>query len=77
MSSIYREPAVVRRIGQRSSLRKITSNSTIAAAVMVPAALIAIVVANSPAHEVVREILEVQMRFSLGIIQVHMAVQTL
>ncbi len=41
MSSIYREPAVLRRISQRSSLKKITSNSTIAAAVMVLAALIA------------------------------------
>ena len=76
MSSIYREPAVVRRIGQRSSLKKITSNSTIAAAVMVLAALIALVVANSPAHEVVREVLEVEMSFSLGIIHVHMALET-
>ena len=76
MSSIYREPAVVRRIEQRSSLKRITSNSTIAAAVMVLAALIALVVANSPAHEVVREILEVQMSFSFGIIHVHMALET-
>ena len=76
MSSIYREPVVVRRIEQRSSLKKITSNSTIAAAVMVLAALIALVVANSPAHEVVREILEVQMSFSLGMIHAHMALET-
>lgn len=76
MSSIYREPAVVRRIGQRSSLKKITSNSTIAAAVMVFAALIAFVVANSPAHKIVREVLEVEMSFSLGIIHVHMALET-
>ena len=75
MSSIYREPAVVRRISQRSSLKKITSNSTIAAAVMVLAALIALVVANSPAHEVVREILEVQMSFSLGTIHAYMALE--
>lgn len=76
MSSIYREPAVVRRIGQRSSLKKFTSNSTIAAAVMVFAALIAFVVANSPAHKIVREVLEVEMSFSLGIIHVHMALET-
>lgn len=76
MSSIYREPVVVRRIGQRSSLKKITSNSTIAAAVMVFAALIAFVVANSPAHKIVREVLEVEMSFSLGIIHVHMALET-
>ena len=75
MSSIYREPAVVRRISQRSSLKKITSNSTIAAAVMVFAALIALVVANSPAHEVVKEILEVELGFSLGTIQAHMALE--
>lgn len=76
MSSIYREPTVVRRIGQRSSLKKITSNSTIAAAVMVFAALIAFVVANSPAYKIVREVLEVEMSFSLGIIHVHMALET-
>ncbi len=76
MSSIYREPVVVRRIEQRSSLKRITSNSTIAAAAMVLAALVALVVANSPAHEVVREILEVQMSFSFGIIHVHMALET-
>ena len=75
MSSIYREPVVVRRIEQRSSLKKITSNSTIAAAVMVLAALIALVVANSPAHEVVKEILEVELGFSLGMIHAHMALE--
>ncbi len=40
------------------------------------AALIALVVANSPAHEVVREILEVQMSFSLGMIHAHIALET-
>lgn len=76
MSSIYGEPAVVKRIEQRTSLRKITSNSTIAAVVMVLAALIALVVANSPAQEIVKEFFAVRMSFSLGTIQVHMALET-
>ncbi len=53
VSSTFIEPAVVRRI-ERSSLK--IANSTIAAAVMVLIAVIALVVANSPLYEVVKEI---------------------
>ena len=46
--SIYGEPAVVRRLERRGSVRLLTSNGTVAAAVMVGAALLALLVANSP-----------------------------
>ena len=49
-SVIIREPAVVRRRDQRNALEKVTSNGTIAAAVMVGAALLAVIVANSGAY---------------------------
>ncbi|MGN0076858.1 MAG: hypothetical protein ACI38Z_07800, partial [Parafannyhessea sp.] len=49
-SAIIREPAVVRRRDQQMALGKVTSNGTVAAAVMVIAALLAVIVANSPAY---------------------------
>ncbi len=52
--SIYEEPAVIKRTERRGVLHEITSNGTIAAAVMVGAALLALVVANGPAFEVWR-----------------------
>ena len=55
---IIGEPAVIRRLNQRSKLDEITSNGTIAAGVMVVAALLAVTVANSPFYEVVHELLE-------------------
>ena len=63
---IIAEPAVVKRIGTRNAIDKITSNGTIAAAVMVMAALLAVIVANSPAYEIVHEILEAQITLSVG-----------
>lgn len=65
-SSIIAEPAVVSRLSQRSAIEKITSNGTIAAAVMVMAAILAVVVANSPAYEIVHEVLEAPLAISLG-----------
>ena len=63
---IIREPAVARRLSHRSSINRITSNGTIAAAVMVIAALLAVVVANSPAYGVVHEVLETRLEFAVG-----------
>lgn len=65
-SSIIAEPAVVHRLTQRSALEKITSNGTIAAAVMVMAAILAVIVANSPAYEIVHEVLEAPLALTLG-----------
>lgn len=63
---IFDEPAVIRRLEQRSSFEGITSNGSIAAAFMVLAAIIAVVVANSPAYHVVQEFLESVMSVSWG-----------
>ena len=64
--SIIAEPAVVNRLSTVRTIEKITSNGTIAAAVMVLAALLAVVVANSPAHEIVHEVLEAPMSIGIG-----------
>ena len=69
---IIGEPAVIRRLNQRTKFDEITSNGTIAAAVMVVAALLAVTVANSPIYEHVLEILEAPItvgvaEFSLSI----------
>ena len=63
---IYREPAVVKRISRRTSMERFTSNGTIAAAIMVAAALLAVLVANSPAYEVVHEVLEAPLAVTIG-----------
>ncbi|MBP3894163.1 MAG: Na+/H+ antiporter NhaA [Atopobiaceae bacterium] len=74
-SAIIAEPAVVKRLSTRSSIDKITSNGTIAAAVMVMAALLAVVVANSPAYEIVHEVLEARLTFTVGPITMGMSVE--
>ena len=66
---IYDEPAVIRRLEQRSLFEDITSNGTVAAATMVLAAILAVIVANSPAYELVERILEAEISFNLGPIQ--------
>ena len=66
MASIYGEPAVIRRIEQRSAVHKVTSNGTIAAAVMVFAAIAAVITANSPAYEVVEEVLHAPLSLGIG-----------
>lgn len=63
---IFDEPAVIRRLEQRSSLESLTSNGTIAAAVMVLAAILAVIVANSPFHEVVESAMVARMSFGFG-----------
>ncbi len=63
---IFDEPAVIRRLEQRSAFEGITSNGTIAAACMVFAAILAVIVANSPAYEIVENVLEAKVGFILG-----------
>ena len=72
---IIDEPAVIRRLEQRSAFEGITSNSTVAAAVMVFAAILAVIVANSPAYEFVHHIIEAQVGFALGDFTVTMTVE--
>ena len=64
--SIYEEPAVIKRTERRGVLHEITSNGTIAAAVMVGAALLALVVANGPAFEAVEEFLREPLEIGIG-----------
>lgn len=63
---IYDEPAVVRRLDHRSTIHEITSNGTIAAAVMVFAALLAVIVANTPAYYLVQEVVEAPIGVTIG-----------
>lgn len=73
--SIFDEPAVVRRLERRSSLGRLTSSSTLAAAVMVFAALLALVVANSPLYEGVEYVLELPLSVGVGRLSVALTVE--
>lgn len=74
--SIYEEPAVIKRTERRGVLHEITSNGTIAAAVMVGAALLALVVANGPAFEVVEEFLREPLEIGIGTHLIAMSVES-
>ena len=73
--SIYDEPAVIRRLERRGSLRRLTSNSTVAAAVMVGAALLALLVANSPLYEAVEHVLGLPLEVGVGRLHVSLTVE--
>lgn len=74
--SIYEEPAVIKRTERRGALHEITSNGTIAAAVMVGAALLALVVANGPAFEAVEEFLREPLEIGIGTHLIAMSVES-
>lgn len=74
--SIYEEPAVIKRTERRGVLHEITSNGTIAAAVMVGAALLALVVANGPAFEAVEEFLREPLEIGIGTHFIAMSVES-
>lgn len=76
VQSIYEEPAVIKRTERRGVLHEITSNGTIAAAVMVGAALLALVVANGPAFEVVEEFLREPLEIGIGTHLIAMSVES-
>ena len=65
-SNIVAVPAVARRCAKKRGLARITENGTIAAAVMVVAAIAAVIVANTDAYYPVQEFLEQPMVFTLG-----------
>ena len=73
--TIYDEPAVVRRLERRSALGRLTSSSTLAAAVMVGAALLALVVANSPLYEGVEYLLALPLSVGVGRLSVALTVE--
>lgn len=64
--SVISEPSVARRTVRSRRRRRMTSNGTIAAGVMVLGAILAVVVANSPAYFVVREIIEAPLGITIG-----------
>lgn len=66
ISKIYEEPAVIKRTQRIGALEEVTSNGTVAAAVMVGAALLALVVANSPAYEAVEHFLLTPLSLGFG-----------
>lgn len=74
--SIYEEPAVIKRTERRGVLHEIASNGTIAAAVMVGAALLALVVANGPAFETVEEFLREPLEIGIGTHLIAMSVES-
>lgn len=63
--SIYQDPHVIKRAARRSYFVHITSNGTLAAAVMVIAALLAVGAANSPLYEPLEHFFK--SRLSLGV----------
>lgn len=66
LSPVIEEEQVLRRLGVRSAFREITSNSTIAAGAMVICALLAVLVANTSAYEVVESALRWPVEIRLG-----------
>lgn len=74
--SIYEEPAVIKRTERRGVLHEIASNGTMAAAVMVGAALLALVVANGPAFEAVEEFLREPLEIGIGTHLIAMSVES-
>ena len=65
-SAIIREDAVARRVERRSAIQNVTSNGTVAAATMVFAALLAVIVANTPAYEPVHHFFETRVGVVVG-----------
>lgn len=63
---IIAEEVQVRRFERRDARQEFTSNGTIAAAVMVLAAILAVIVANTPAYEFVHHFFETPIGVSLG-----------
>ena len=74
-ASIFGEPAVVRRLERRSALSRVTSNGTVAAAVMVAAALLALVVANTPVFEGIEWLLAQPLVVGAGPLTVSLSVE--
>jgi len=76
LRQIIDEPAVVSRISQTGSMRRFTTSSTFAAAVMVLAAILAVIVANLPAYEVVQEVLEAPIVVGVGPVTVALSIES-
>ena len=73
--AIFEEPAVVRRLERKGALRAVTGSSTVAAAVMVGAALLALVVANTPLYGAVEHALGLPLVVGAGRLTVSLTVE--
>ena len=73
---IIRDNAVLRRLSVASDFERITSNGTIAAAVMVGAALLAVIVANSPMFKPVEEFLRAPVSIRFGVLGFSMSIES-
>ncbi len=65
-SHIVAVPAVAKRLEHKRSIKRITTNGTIAAAAMVGAAILAVIVANTDAYYPVRDFLEAPLAIQVG-----------
>lgn len=66
MASIYSEPAVIRRIERRGALSRATTSGVVASAAMVAAALLALVIANTPAYDAIERLLKTSLEIGFG-----------
>lgn len=73
---IIQDDQVLRRLGPATAFERVTSNGTVAAAVMVVSALVAVVVANSAAYEVVQEALEASVVLGVGPVVFSMSLES-
>lgn len=66
MKSIYDEPAVIRRIERKSALSRVASNGSLPAVFMVVTAFLALIMANTPAYDVIEEVFSMPLELGVG-----------
>ena len=71
-----KQPSVVQRIIKPSTIEKIGANTTFAAGVMVVAALLAVMVANSDLYEMLHEFFETPLGLSIGSFSARMTLES-
>ena len=71
-----KQPSVVQRIIKPSTIEKIGANTTFAAGVMVVAALLAVMVANSDLYEMLHEFFETPLGLSIGAFSARMTLES-
>lgn len=77
MYSIYGHRGAIKRAARLSALERITSNGTIAALVMVLAALAAVICANSPLYEPLEELLHTPVSVGFGAASVSITLEAI
>ena len=72
---IIEAPFVVRHVHRRQAIRRIASNGTLSAGIMVLAAVAAVIVANSPAYETFHDFLGMPLGFTVGALNASMTLE--